>query len=244
MAFYGGDQFPAKYKGGAFVAFHGSWNRAPRPQRGYNVAFVPFGASGMPSGGYEVFADGFAGKDEFTSTRDARFRPCGLAVGPDGSLYVADSERGRIWRIVYTGEAPATPAPGASADATAAGAPARAATATTAPAASQEPGAVTYLALCAACHMADGSGVPNMQPALRGSGFLASDATTLIRLVLFGPDKVLPASRPRYENPMPELQGMLSDQQVADVLNYARRTFTGTTSAIEARDVAAQRARP
>ncbi len=216
----------------------------PRPQRGYNVAFVPFGASGMPSGGYEVFADGFAGKDEFTSTRDARFRPSGLAVGPDGSLYVADSERGRIWRIVYTGEAPATPAPGASADATAAGAPARAATATTAPAASQEPGAVTYLALCAACHMADGSGVPNMQPALRGSGFLASDATTLIRLLLFGPDKVLPASRPRYENPMPELQGMLSDQQVADVLNYARRTFTGTTSAIEARDVAAQRARP
>ena len=66
MAFYGGDQFPAKYRGGAFVAFHGSWNRAPRPQRGYNVAFVPFGASGMPSGGYEVFADGFAGKDEFT----------------------------------------------------------------------------------------------------------------------------------------------------------------------------------
>jgi glucose/arabinose dehydrogenase/cytochrome c5 len=244
MAFYGGDQFPAKYKGGAFVAFHGSWNRAPRPQRGYNVAFVPFGASGMPSGGYEVFADGFAGKDEFTSTRDARFRPCGLAVGPDGSLYVADSEKGRIWRIVYTGEAPTTPAPGASADATAAGAPARTATAAAAPAASQEPGAVTYLALCAACHMADGSGVPNMQPALKGSGFLASDATTLIRLVLFGPDKVLPASRPRYENPMPELQGMLSDQEVADVLNYARRTFTGTTSAIEARDVAAQRARP
>jgi len=240
MAFYGGDQFPAKYRGGAFVAFHGSWNRAPRPQRGYNVAFVPFGSTGMPSGGYEVFADGFAGKDEFTSTRDARFRPCGLAVGPDGSLYVADSEKGRIWRIVYTGEAAKTPAPGASADATAAAALAPAAT----PAASQEPGAVTYLALCAACHMADGSGVPNMQPALKGSGFLASDATTLIRLVLFGPDKVLPASRPRYENPMPELQGTLSDQQVADVLNYARRTFAGTASAIEARDVAAQRAKP
>jgi glucose/arabinose dehydrogenase len=218
MAFYGGQQFPAKYKGGAFVAFHGSWNRAPRPQRGYNVAFVPFGASGMPSGGYEVFADGFAGKDEFTSTRDARFRPCGLAVGPDGSLYVADSEKGRIWRIFDGYHA-----------------------------AGREPGAGRYdvpRSLRDVPHMADGSGVPNMQPALRGSGFLASDATTLIRLVLFGPDKVLPASRPRYENPMPELQGMLSDQQVADVLNYARRTFTGTTSAIEARDVATQRARP
>jgi len=62
--------------------------------------------------------------------------------------------------------------------------------------------------------------------------------------VLFGPDKVLPASRPRYENPMPELQGTLSDQQVADVLNYSRRTFAKAPSAITAKDVAAQRAKP
>jgi mono/diheme cytochrome c family protein len=239
MAFYGGDQFPAKYRGGAFVAFHGSWNRAPRPQRGYNVAFVPFGANGMPSGGYEVFADGFAGKDEFTAVRDARFRPSGLAVGPDGSLYVADSVRGRVWRIFYTGEtgetAAAAPAPAPASPA--------AAPAARAASASKGPGAQVYTDLCASCHMEDGSGVPNMQPPLTGRA-LAADATTLIRLVLFGPDKVLPATRPRYENPMPELQGMLDDQQVADVLNYARQTFAKAPSSITAAEVAAQRARP
>src|SRR5262249_56134989 len=95
MAFYNADQFPAKYGGGAFVAFHGSWNRAPKPQKGYNVAFVPFDEKGMPRGTYEVFADGFAGKPDFVSVREARFRPGGLAVGPDGSLYVADTEKGR-----------------------------------------------------------------------------------------------------------------------------------------------------
>lgn len=103
MAFYGGRQFPEKYRGGAFLAFHGSWNRAPRPQKGYNVVFIPFDAKGEPRGSYEVFADGFAGKAEFVNPVDARFRPCGLAVGPDGSLYVADSVKGRVWRIFYKG---------------------------------------------------------------------------------------------------------------------------------------------
>ena len=59
--FYTGSQFPAKYKGGAFIAFHGSWNRAPMPQDGYNVTFQPF-AGDKPSGKFEVFANGFAGR--------------------------------------------------------------------------------------------------------------------------------------------------------------------------------------
>ena len=102
LIFYTGDQFPGKYHGGAFIAFHGSWNRGPKPQQGYKVVFVPFDGS-MPSGGYEVFADGFAGADVIKSPRDASHRPMGLAQGADGSLYITDSVRGKIWRVVYKG---------------------------------------------------------------------------------------------------------------------------------------------
>ena len=103
MTFYTGTQFPEKYRNGAFVAFHGSWNRAPLPQAGYNIAFVPFDSKGMPVGTYEVFADNFAGIPVIHSPHQAHYRPCGVAQGPDGSLYVSDSEKGRIWRIIYTG---------------------------------------------------------------------------------------------------------------------------------------------
>ncbi len=101
LAFYDGTQFPARYRGGAFVAFHGSWNRAPLPQGGYNVVFVEFDGA-RPTGKWEVFADGFAGARK--DPRGAAHRPAGVAVGPDGSLYVSDDKGGRIWRIMYTGE--------------------------------------------------------------------------------------------------------------------------------------------
>jgi len=103
LAFYTGTQFPAKYQGGAFLAFQGSWNRAPKPQKGYRVVFMPFDAKGQPTGEYETFADNFAGKSEIASPGDAAHRPNGVAVGPDGSLYISDSQAGRIWRIIYTG---------------------------------------------------------------------------------------------------------------------------------------------
>ncbi len=101
MLFYTGDMFPERYKNGAFVAFHGSWNRAPQ-QQGYMVAFVPF-ENGQPNGDWEVFADGFAGVETIASPGDAQHRPCGLAQGPDGSLYVSDSVNGTIYRIIYEG---------------------------------------------------------------------------------------------------------------------------------------------
>jgi glucose/arabinose dehydrogenase len=98
--FYTGTQFPERFRNGAFVAFHGSWNRTPEKQEGYYVVFVPF-ENGKPSGKWEVFADGFSGVSEVLSPRQARHRPCGLAQGPDGALYVTDDVKGAIYKIEY-----------------------------------------------------------------------------------------------------------------------------------------------
>lgn len=100
LVFYEGSQFPAKYRGGAFIAFHGSWNRAPLPQQGYRVSFIPF-ASGKPTGAYEDFANGFAG-GQLQPDRAAH-RPVGLAVAPDGALFITDDKGGRVWRVTYRG---------------------------------------------------------------------------------------------------------------------------------------------
>jgi glucose/arabinose dehydrogenase len=100
LLFYTGDMFPEEYKNGAFIAFHGSWNRAPEKQKGFLVAFVPFN-DGKPSGEWQIFADGFAGIEEVYSPSEANHRPTGLAQGPDGSLYVSDDAGGTLFRIVY-----------------------------------------------------------------------------------------------------------------------------------------------
>ena len=99
LKIYKGTAFPQAYRGGAFIAFHGSWNRAPFPQQGFFVVFQPL-ANGAPSGQFSVFADGFA-----SAAKDrgkAEHRPTGLAVGPDGALYISDDVTGRIWRVTYT----------------------------------------------------------------------------------------------------------------------------------------------
>jgi glucose/arabinose dehydrogenase len=98
LKIYKARQFPETYRGGAFIAFHGSWNRSSGPQEGYNVVFQPI-TDGKLAGPYIVFADGFRDGDG-TGTEH---RPTGLAVGPDGALYVADDAVGRIWRIVFKG---------------------------------------------------------------------------------------------------------------------------------------------
>jgi glucose/arabinose dehydrogenase len=100
MVRYDQTRFPARYRSGVFIAFHGSWDRAPYTQSGYNVVFQPVQGDRAP-GNCEVFADGFAGNDE--SPGGAAHRPSGLAVGPDGSLYVSDDIHGRIYRIAYKG---------------------------------------------------------------------------------------------------------------------------------------------
>ena len=91
---------PAEYQNGVFVAFHGSWNRSPLPEAGYNVMFQPLNGE-TANGPSQVFASGFAGTEN-PSPRSAH-RPVGLAQALDGSLYVSDDAGGRIWKIMYLG---------------------------------------------------------------------------------------------------------------------------------------------
>ena len=98
LVFYDGQQFPAEYRGDAFVALKGSWNRSE--PTGYKVVRVSF-KDGKPQGSYENFVTGFwvSGKDR----AEVWGRPAALAVAKDGSLLIADDTGGTIWRIAYTG---------------------------------------------------------------------------------------------------------------------------------------------
>ena len=232
MCLYEGNQFPERYRGGMFLAFHGSWNRAPLPQAGYKVVFIPFDAQGMPTGKWDDFAEGFAGPDFFRKGGYARYRPCGVAVGPDGSLYIGDTEQGRIWRVFYTGEPVATKKknnylPAADGPLIAEGKPTN---------------NKIFSLVCAACHMADGRGVPSMQPPLAGSAVVAGAPDRLINVLLRGPAAVLPADRAKYSSAMPPFN-LLSDADLAGVLSYVRTRFAPGLSPITPEQVAAQRAK-
>jgi glucose/arabinose dehydrogenase len=100
MHFYIGKQFPDHYRNGLFVAFHGGFDRAPLPNEGFQVDFVPFGSNGLPSGDREDFADGFANSTG-PLPGTAQHRPVGVTEGPDGSLYISDDRGGRIYRVIY-----------------------------------------------------------------------------------------------------------------------------------------------
>jgi len=99
MVFYQGDNFPAEYRGSAFVAMHGSWNRPNRT--GYKVVRLLFDSSGKPTGEYEDFMTGFVVSDS-----QVWGRPVGVAVARDGSLFVTEDGNGTIWRVSYHGPAP------------------------------------------------------------------------------------------------------------------------------------------
>ncbi len=192
LLIYRGTAFPDGYRGGAFIAFHGSWNRSPLPQQGYNVIFQPLSA-GKTSGHYVVFADGFAGAVK--TPEKAAFRPGGLAEGPDGALYVSDDVHGRIWRITYAGDGSdkvaAAPARGASSGGSAeppegvhpdAGRTAR--TLPVPPGSSAELVALGDRVFhgeaadgtCGGCHGSEGGGAPQGPPLTKG-GWLWSDGS-------------------------------------------------------------------
>jgi glucose/arabinose dehydrogenase/mono/diheme cytochrome c family protein len=240
MVRYDQEQFPERYREGVFIAFHGSWDRAPYPQGGYNVVFQPLGGD-HASGQCEVFADGFAGAVK--SPGKAEHRPSGLAVGPDGALYVSDDIRGRIYRITYQGGAGAgtaniRPCPSATAPA---GNPVEAAakppegTHPNAGAALNNlpvpPGATREMvslgeriyrgqvggAPCTGCHGENAEGTP-LGPALTGKKWLWSDGsyTGIKKTITEG------VSQPKeYRSPMPPMGGaQLTPEQVSAVAAY------------------------
>jgi len=222
LLFYQGEQFPEKYHGGAFVAFHGSWNRAPLEQEGYYVVFVPF-SNELPSGDWEVFADGFTGKDILMNPGDARHRPTGLALGPDGSLYVADSRSGTIWRIIYTGEEEMAQEAAADSESREV-------------VIADHPGERVYNVACLPCHQSDGNGVPGMHPPLSETEWVNGDKERLIRIVVEGIEGEIEVKGETYNSVMAPLSH-LDAEQVADVLTFIRRSFGNDASEVTTEEV-------
>jgi glucose/arabinose dehydrogenase/mono/diheme cytochrome c family protein len=235
LLIYKGDLFPEKYKHGAFIAFHGSWNRLGNPQQGYKVVFVPM-KDGKPSGEWEVFADGFIGQPAITNPGNAFFRPCGLAEGPDGSLYISDSQHGRIWRIVYYKDEVPAPVNNNLYQPIVLENPDRVPDELMA-------GKRVYDKFCVQCHMSNGKGAPGMNPPLSGVGLVTGDKTAVINIILKGLSEPMVINGETYNNAMPS-HAFLNDQQIADVLTYIRNTFGNTAEAIKPEEVAKLRPKP
>jgi glucose/arabinose dehydrogenase/mono/diheme cytochrome c family protein len=234
MARYDRGEFPARYRNGMFIAFHGSWNRAPYPQGGYNVVFQPLEGD-RASGKCEIFADGFAGAEK--TPEGAAYRPTGLAAGPDGALYVSDDVHGRIYRITYRGgqggAGTTTPCPSAASPAgEIVEAHARPPEGTHPEAGAAVPeGATREMvalgdriyhgqvggAACSGCHGANGTGSP-LGPDLTGKKWLWSDGSYagLIKTITEG----VPHPK-QYRSPMPPLGGaQLTSDQISAVAAY------------------------
>jgi len=242
LLFYEGDQFPEHYKHGAFIAFHGSTNRSPYPQAGYFVCFVPF-LNGEPTGKWEVFADGFGGVDPIVNTNDAAYRPMGLAVGPDGSLYISDSRKGKIWRIMYKGDKKKfgevelaamekrklnsnIRTPDEIKDNLYSDKPI--------------PGAQVYQTYCVSCHQYNGKGDGDRFPPLDSSEWVNSDKKKLIDVVLNGLNKPITVKGKPYSSVMPQ-HSFLRDEDIAEVLTYVRQRFNNNDILVSADEVKKRR---
>ena len=243
LVFYDGDQFPERYKQGAFIAFHGSTNRAPYPQSGYFVAFVPF-KDGMPSGDWEVFADGFAGVDPIVSVGDAVYRPMGISVGPDGSLYLAETNVGKVWRVMFKGDkehfgekeliameerknASNIRTPDAVED-------------DLTPEDVSE-GQRIYSTYCAICHQNDGQGAGTRYPPLAGTDWVSGDKERLIKVILHGLEGEVEINGTIFNSMMPQ-HSFLNDDEIAGLLTYIRSSFGNNAAPIEASEVKLVRA--
>ena len=159
----------------------------------------------------------------------------GVAVAPDGSLYISETDIGRIWRIIYTGETANTGTPAARMGTTSnSGALPASATVLT------SPGRTVYEQYCAPCHMIDGSGAGQLQPALMGSAVVRGDPAQLVAVILRGPAAVLPPDRAKFSNIMPAFN-LLTDRQIADLTTYLRQQFGGGSSAVADTQVSAVR---
>lgn len=232
LKFYQGDQFPEYYRNGAFIAFHGSTIRNPYPQAGYFVAFIPY-QNGEFSKDWDVFANGFTGIDPVVNTNDSEHRPVGLAVGPDGSLYISDSVDGKVWRVMFKGErsefgvdqlanmkivketASNIRYPDKKGDDLQ----------KEVPVAGQE----VYELYCAACHQRNGEGVAGRFPPIKGSTKI-QDRDSLVTVILAG------QNTPDYEIQMPP-HDFLDDEEVAKLASYILQQFGGEADSITFREV-------
>ncbi|WPV68221.1 c-type cytochrome [Chitinophaga sp. LS1] len=246
LLFYEGDQFPERYKNGCFVAFHGSTDRAPYPQAGYIVCFVPF-EKGVPTGKWEVFADGFTDTDTVFNTSDARYRPMGLATGPDGSLYIAESNKGKIWRVMYTGSKKSFNAAQLTAMETR-----KSRTYIKVPdpvldmvgKGNEMHGRMLYDSYCATCHQRDGKGDNNRYPPLAGSQYLAGDKKQLINIVLNGLKGKITVNGKTFDGVMPAHAAFLDDQSVASIVAYIKDRFNNEEITVTADMVKKERVTP
>jgi glucose/arabinose dehydrogenase/mono/diheme cytochrome c family protein len=245
LLFYTGNQFPEHYKNGAFIAFHGSTIRAPYPQAGYFVCFVPF-KNGAPSGPWEVFADGFAEKDTIVNPGDAAHRPMGLAMGPDGSLYISDAVKGKIRRVMFKGNKDAF-----GSDQLAKMEKRKTRTNIKTPDAIKDnldmklasAGEKAYKTYCSTCHQGDGKGDGDRFPSLNGSEWVVGDKSRLINVVLNGLEGPITVKGKSFNGTMPK-HDFLSDADIAQILTYIRLNFDNNSSAIREKEVARFRNKP